>query len=327
MFAGAPFSKLVAAFTVIAYLSMHTKHNSWSVFEFDATKIRERGEGFRYFTSKMTFSSTSELVVGTLLLTYLMRKFEREMGTRKIAFFCSFINLATITSESLLLVHSAYPSLAISSTTAAASASSFYNLKYMGPYPIMGALFSLYHRYTPRLHPRFFSVFGIHFSEKIFHYAWLMQIAMSNGWNSTYAIGIGWLFSLCYEFVPYLGQLDVPDRVASFLGGLSSRFFVDPPPRILAPLSASNNINNNNHRNGGRSLHRSQAAAAAATAAGGLRPTTAHQRQQPIAADPAAIEQLTHMGFPRPQVVEALQSTNNDVHRAAERLLMQQGTQ
>ena len=36
-----------------------------------------------------------------------------------------------------------------------------------------------------------------------------------------------------------------------------------------------------------------------------------------------AIEQLTNMGFPRASVVQALQATNNDVQRAADRLLMQ----
>ena len=304
MFSGAPFSKLVAAVTVIAYLSMHTKHAP-SGFEFDALRIRERGETYRYATSKLTFTSTSELVVGTLFLTFLMRKFEREMGTRKMAFFCSFINAATMASESFI-VNSSLLSR---------------NLQYGGPYPLVGALFSLYHRYTPRLHPRFFSFLGINFSEKIFHYAWLLQIAASNGWDSTYAIGIGWFFSLFYEFVPSLGKLDVPDGVANFVGGFFSRL-LDPPPRILAPHSRGGTRGNAHHP-------RAQAAAAAAAAAAGgganLRPTAAAQR--PVAADPSAIEQLTHMGFARSQVVEALQSTNNDVHRAAERLLLQQGAQ
>lgn len=317
MFAGAPISKLAAAFTVIAYVSMHTKHNASSVFEFDAARIRERGETFRYITSKMTFSSTGNLVIGTIFLTFLVRKFEWEMGTRKMAFFCSFINLATMASESLIAVNS--PSLMS------------HNLRYAGPYPLVGALFSLYHRHTPRLHPRFFSVMGISFSEKIFHYAWFLQIAMSNGWNSAYAVGAGWCFSLLYEFVPFLGKLDVPDRVADFLGGLASRF-LDPPPRILAPHSS-----NIGGRGGGgssgrqhRAHSRGQAASAAAgaTATGGLRPTAAAQRQPTVVTpDPGAIEQLTNMGFPRNQAVEALQNSNNDVHRAAERLLIQQGAQ
>jgi len=41
-------------------------------------------------------------------------------------------------------------------------------------------------------------------------------------------------------------------------------------------------------------------------------------------ADPAAIEQLLLMGFDQQQVVEALQYSNNNVNRAADRLLTQQ---
>ena len=316
MFLGAPFSKLVAAFTVIAYLSMNTQHKFTlsslaSGFEFDAVRIRERGETFRYFTSKATFGSTGELVIGTLFLTYLMRKFEREMGTRKMIIFCSLMNLASIATESVLVVHT---SLVLP------------NLQYSGPYPLMGALFSLYHRYTPRLHPRFFSFWGIHFSEKIFHYAWLLQIATSDGWDSTFAIGMGWLLSLMYEVAlpPAVRKLDlIPDRLANLAGSFTSRF-LEPLPRILVPQSTG-------RRGGGgsRGTRHAQpqggnAAAAGAAAAGGanLRPTAVAQRPTP---DPSAIEQLTNMGFSRSQVVEALQSTNNDVHRAAERLLIQQG--
>jgi len=41
--------------------------------------------------------------------------------------------------------------------------------------------------------------------------------------------------------------------------------------------------------------------------------------------DPAAVEQLVMMGFDRAQVVQALQSCNNDVQRAADRLLTESG--
>ena len=42
---------------------------------------------------------------------------------------------------------------------------------------------------------------------------------------------------------------------------------------------------------------------------------------QPVVADPAAVAQLIGMGFDQAQVEQALQQTNNNVERAADRLL------
>jgi len=286
----------------MSYLFVNTKHASM-LMEFNAIKILERGDSYRYLTSKITFGSTSELVIGTILLVYLVRKFEREMGSRKVALFCLFVNCATVAIESVVVMNS----------------SSSFNLRYSGPYPLIGAFFSLYHRYTPRLHPRFFSILGINFSEKIFHYVWLAQVASSGGWDSAYSVGIGWSMALCYELVPFFKKLDLPDAIASVFGDLSSRL-LESPPRILVPQVARG-------AGGGRMYAAGRPAAAAA--AGGVRPTAAAQRapMPAAAADPAAIEQLVNMGFSRAQVVDALQSSNNDVQRAAERLLTQLGAQ
>ena len=291
---GAPFSKLVGLATGISYLFVNTKHTV-AYIAFDAVKIRERGDSYRLFTSKMTFATTSELVIGTTLLIYLMRKFEREMGSRKITLYCLFINVATIALESFLVANGSLMS---------------FNLRYSGPYPLIGAFFSLYHRHTPRLHPRFFSVLGINFSEKVFHYFWLAQVASSGGWNTCYAIGIGWFAALMYDFLPVVKSLDVPNFLAKVAGDLSSRL-LEASPRILVPQAPG--------RGGGRMFNAPQPRP---PQQGNVRPTAA--ARAPVVADPGATEQLVNMGFSRTQVVEALQSTNNDVNRAAELLLAMQ---
>ena len=52
----------------------------------------------------------------------------------------------------------------------------------------------------------------------------------------------------------------------------------------------------------------------------------AQSQRNPVAPDAQAVEQLMAMGFGRDQVVAALQFANNDVARAADRLLTQQAT-
>lgn len=53
--------------------------------------------------------------------------------------------------------------------------------RYSGPYPLLGAVLALYHRFTPRLYPQFFGVLGIHFSEKSLTYGLCAQVILFGG--------------------------------------------------------------------------------------------------------------------------------------------------
>mmetsp|Transcript_20605 Transcript_20605/g.56885 ORF Transcript_20605/g.56885 Transcript_20605/m.56885 type:complete len:322 (+) Transcript_20605:79-1044(+) len=299
LFQGAPLTKFLGGTTSLTYLLV-TQGGGWTEWmAFDSTRLTTTSnnhvaEPHRYWTSKLTFGSTSEFVVGTLLLLYLSRKFEREMGSRKLLHFTGWVTLGAVAVERTCLVGGGSP------------LTLYDNLHYLGPYALIGALFSLYHVTTPRLHPRFFSLWGLHFSEKIFHYLWLAQVAGSNGWDSATAVATGWIVALVWDVVPdAVRKVDlIPNWLAKLAGRVSAQV-LESPPRWLAPP-------------------RAPTPRPPAPARGAPPPNRGAVAQRP-AADPAAVEQLTNMGFSRAQVVEALQSTNNDVQRAANQLLMMAG--
>jgi len=313
-FVGAPLSKLFVILTAASYLVAHTR-KTLSLLAMDSNRIRKHFEFYRYWTSKLTFANVGELIVGGLLLTFLLRKFEREMGSRKFLLFCLFCNIMTIGMEMILI-----------------QTEIMVSLQYAGPYPLLGALFCLFHRYTPRLYPRFFGVLGFTFSEKTFYYLWFIQVILSGGYSTITPTAIGILAALFYDSVSILHKLDVPDIVVRYAAGLGERVS-EGPPRILvagrAPRAAP--------RGGGvapqqrppvhpifgqQQQQQHGGAAAAAAVRPSVRNNVVQQRPPP---DPAAIEQLVNMGFPRPQVEEALRNSNNDVNRAADRLLSQMG--
>ena len=165
---------------------------------------------------------------------------------------------------------------------------------YMGPYPLLGAYFVWFHLYAPRIHPRFVQILGFTFSEKTIGYLWFAWIAGSEGRNSILAAVMGMLAWIIYRrFLE--NKIDFPDALVALVSPYSSRFLEAPP--AVVPASGI-----------------------AAPRAAGARTQTVPQRPPP---DPpeAAIEQLVGMGFPRAQVIQALQISNNSVERAADRLL------
>lgn len=222
--------------------------------------------------------------MGTLTLAHFCRRFERELGSRKFLVWLLESNVIAI-----LLVWMV--------------ASTAIPLQYAGPYPSLGALLYLYYKYTPRLYPRFFGMFGFHVSEKVIPYAFLCQVILFRGMQTILpaACGVlgGWL-AIMYT-------MDVPDFVADFFCKCAS-FMVDPPPPLVAPALVA-----------ARQQRRRQAQQMAAPpqrAAPG--PPPPPQREPPSQAN---IDQLTAMGFDRDTVVRALEQTNNSVERALDRLL------
>jgi hypothetical protein len=321
-FVGAPLTKLIVVAALVTYLTANARELN-TIMKMNAARIRDRGEVYRYGSSKVTFLTNGEFFVNMTLLLFLMRKFEREMGSRKIMIFCIFVTVGTMALESVF-VHS--PALLS------------FNYQYSGPYALIGALFSLFHQYTPRLFPSFFSILGVKFSEKFFYYLWFLAVAGGAGWSSALAVMIGWTIGLLYR-IDVFKNLDVPDPLAVILSDIGSRIS-ESPPHILATAAPRGVVGGAAAGAGARRQPRpaggggAAAAVAAAAAAGGgfgqappsapnVRPAVAAAHRPPPIADPAAIEQLVMMGFSRPQVIEALQWSNNDVQRAADRLLTQ----
>jgi hypothetical protein len=330
-FAGAPASKLLVAFTVLFYVLVHTKRMKNGVF-FDSSIAQQRSsydrQPHRYWTSKLTFGTAREVVVGTGLLAVLSRRYEREMGTRRYAAFLLFVCAATVALEWFLVTARAFPY---------GGKGGGGIVRYAGPYHLVAALFALYHRFAPRLHPRFFGAAGIHFSEKSLYYAWFLYLCYSGGaadgggggWKNTAAPAALGIAACCLYLSVPPDVLDVPEPVLRLLSPLTERLSEPQPPMLSAAPAAMTGGGGGGGRRGvgGRG------------AAGAGRHHPAHavfgQRQPAAAAvppppppqqpaDPAAVEQLANMGFDRRQVEQALQQTNNDVERAADRLLMMQ---
>lgn len=162
---------------------------------------------------------------------------------------------------------------------------------YMGPYPVLGAYFAWFHFYAPRIHPRFVQILGFTFSEKTIGYLWFGWIVACEGKNSIIAAVMGMLAWAIYRrFLENI--VDVPDALVDLISPYSARFLEAPPPiipniRMTAP-----------------------------------RGPRAQPTPQPLPEPPAdAVDQLVGMGFPRAQVIQALQASNNSVERAADRLL------
>jgi hypothetical protein len=330
VFAGAPATKLLTAVTLLSYLVIHSQ-NAHDLLQLDSSKLLDSNSnsGYRYWTSKLTFHSTGELITGGLLLLFLSRKMEREMGSRKFSVFYLLVTVCAMAME-LIMVHT--DMLLIFST------SSNNKWQYAGPYAVLGALFWLFHKYTPRLHPRFFGVAGFYFSEKSFYYLWFGQVATATKWHTVTAVAIGVLVGAIYTNaapVAWLKVLDVPDVVASLCSKFGERVLLQGPPRMMVPSGGGNG-------NPGALRQRPAGAAPAHPIFGHAPPPLQQGQQQHPGAqqmpppaqqqrdfpptpppDEASIDQLVLMGFPRDKVIEALQNSHNDVNRAADRLLTQ----
>lgn len=304
-FAGAPASKLLTAFTVLLYVFVHNKHAE-SGLELDSYAMSKSGNTYRYVTSKLTFATTGELVVGTALLVFLLRKYERELGTRRFIVFWLLVNCLAIGQEVMLVQM-------LVTRNRVLDLPQPLRWQYAGPYAVMGALFALFHVYAPRLHPRFVSLLGFQFSEKSFHYLWFLHCIGSGGWNTIIPALTGVVACVLYLNTP-LQRLDFPDWLVQKIQPVWDRLGLSDaptlPPRGVNPVAGA------------------AAAAAALQQQRAPQPPPPPQVERPAVQeipmpepDPAAIEQLTSMGFARSQVMDALRQSHNNVEHAANRLL------
>jgi hypothetical protein len=210
------------------------------------------------------------------------RRFEREMGTRK---YCMWLTGVALLSMAFQIV-----------------AAQLYaaGLTYSGPYPTLGALVLMFHLYTPRLHPRFFGMFGLHFSEKSMSYAFCAQIMFYRGYDSLVPCICGAISA--FLITTFASKLDVPDFLAATVTAALVRFVDDPPAPIVQRPAA-------------------RAGRGGAPTAAPPRAAAAPIFEQLPPPPESAIEQLTSMGFDREAVLRALAQSHNNVERAADRLL------
>jgi hypothetical protein len=319
-FSGAPASKVLLAFTVILFVLVRDKKTSLAtttnhVLALDSDAMTT----YRYLTSKLTFSSTGDLVLGTALLFFLLRKYEREMGTRKFIVFWLLVQGLAIVQEMACL------SL-LTARNRVLDRPNPTRWCYAGPYAILGAFFTLFHITAPRLYPRFITIFQFHLSEKSFYYLWFFHLIGSGGWHTIVptltGIVAGW--GLYYFHSPIVSQIDIPESIVRMLQpvfdalGLTdpSHNTIIPPVAAAAPTRVpnptttgrtSNNNNNNSRPFMMEERHDS---------------TITSEIPLPDEADPAAVEQLISMGFARTQVIDALRQSHNNIEHAANRLLM-----
>lgn len=175
--------------------------------------------------------------------------------------------------------------------------------RYSGPYPQLGAVLYLFHRYTPRLHPKFFGILGFDFSEKSLTYGLCLQIIFSGGLGTIIPTVFGFLAGMLSV---NLSNNELPDFVYSTCAVLG-KVFVDEAPAVMMARSVPR---------AGRSRRGTGQRNVASTSAPAPSPQT------PSPPPEEAIEQLTSMGFEREAVIRALQMSGNNVEAAANRLLM-----
>lgn len=172
--------------------------------------------------------------------------------------------------------------------------------RYSGPYPQLGAVLALYHKFTPRLHPKFFGILGYDFSEKSITYGLCAQVMLSGGMSTIVPTMIGFLSGmLCVNF----SENQLPEFVYSLAAIIGNALLVDEAPAIMMSRSVQRGA-------GGGGGNRPRRAAAPPT-----------PRAPPPPPPEEAITMLTSMGFEREAVIRALQQTDNNVEAAANRLM------
>jgi len=95
--------------------------------------------------------------------------------------------------------------------------------RYSGPYPQLGAVLALYHRFTPRLHPQFFGILGCSFSEKSLTYGLCAQVILFGGLSTIVPTFVGFISGiLCVNF----SENELPELVYT-LGQFLGKAIVD----------------------------------------------------------------------------------------------------
>ena len=247
----------------------------------DTTKIFDHAQFYRIFVCNLTFGSMGELIFGLLALCPLLRRFEREMGSRKFGTFIVYTSILATVMELLFF-------------------NIFFDIeRYSGPYPQLGSVLFLFHKFTPRMHPKFFGVLGYDFSEKSITYGLCAQVILSGGFSTLIPTFFGFISGM---MAVKWSETELPDFVYT-IAGVVGKVITDDAPAVMMSRSVQ--------RGGANRTRRTPTRAAA----------PAQPPRPPPPPPEEAIAQLTSMGFDRESVVRALQQTDNNIEAAANRLL------
>ncbi|KAF1779230.1 Ubiquitin-associated domain [Phytophthora cactorum] len=196
-----------------------------------------------------------------------------------------------------------------------------------GPYAVIGAFAVYFNKFIPKLHSRLFSVWGLHFSDKSSTYM-LILVLFARDFRALIPFLGGSFLGLLFSSTP-LGRLRLPSFVCSIFGLLHPLFDVVPASTLTLQrqrraLEAQRRVNARFNRGRpaapaveGQGFRDQRDDAGGAPAAGGMLPP--HMAAAPPSED--AIQQLMALGFDRERALQALQSTDNNVEAAANRLL------
>jgi len=287
-FQGAPLSKAIVFFVVLMFVLAETM--GWHdekllLLDWDRV-MGDELELWRVFSCRLTFENVGGLLFGLACLCPQLRRFEREMGSRRFATFVAFVSSLSTVLEFLVA------QMFVGEPRAS------------GPYALLGGLLYLYHTYTPRLHPKFFGVLGFDFSEKAIQYALVFQLLYASSVSAVLPTTCGMMGAyLCVTPALRLLERYALPNVVYRLGSMMSGPFVEgnlnnrPPPQ---PTMRRQRPPPNNNR-----------------------PAAAPIPQFPVTPPPSEekVESLTSMGFEREAVMRTLQQCDNNVEVAANRLL------
>lgn len=276
-FIGTPVSKSIIVCMSILFIVVHSimpttsyDHNSnqlYEAFVLDPWKQyhhHHRQFYYSFITSKIMFTTTSDFMIGISFLSFLLQKYEREMSSSKFLSFLGITLFLSIIME-YIFIHISYyiHTLASSSLMVVLLRSilSYHTIQYLGPYPLYGIVFTLFHFYSPRLYPKLIHVHHmIHFSEKSFYYIWFFYIISrhsnhtnndnaNNRWMVLFSYDtiapttIGMISCLIYLSSSKLQHLNIiPNWLSKIWKPISAQLSLQYTPPLLIPIIIGNNI-------------------------------------------------------------------------------------
>ena len=285
-FEGAPISRLCFFGHVGAslLLSPAVKRD----LAFDLGRTLAHGEVWRLVTHHVAFETLGEAVVGAVAL-YRFRRFERYFGSRK---FCCFVAIAASATTAALSAGAVVFSRRDEGRRFFAPAS--------GPYGLVFALFALFYELSPVVQPKFFALFGVHFSNKSLMYVAGLQLLAAHGGRSACPGAVGFLAGCAYLHDALgLHEIVLPKRF---------RWLFEPSDVDDAPGAPG----------APRHVPETDDFGDLVPGDGDAPPGGAFET---IAPSDEHVDSLVAMGFDRDRALAALLACNDNLERAADKLL------
>ena len=291
-----------------------------------------RGEVWRLLTHQLVWSTSGELVLGSVLL-YTWRMFERQFGARKFGACVVFLHvMATVVQVAALAVgRSVSPSQWAFSS---------------GPYALLFGLLSVFFFDIPQSAP--FTLFGLPLSDKLFLYVLSLQVCLAHLPGSAYTALIGLVLGALYriEALPF-HRLRIPAAVSGACSAVFKPILSGSLLRTLAGVPQAGAAGGGRFVGGGHALGSGPASAGAPAvarqgpggyqavggddaAAGGVDGDMPQGEilndayapmMAPAAVDPQALQTVMAMGFSEPRARAALMASQNNVPAATHILL------